>query len=121
MAESKSTGTVEDYLAKVAAPARPALEKLRATIRSAVPEATEVMSYGVPTFRTRKALVSFGAAKAHCAFYVMSPGVMEAFADELEGYDTSKGTIRFLPDRPLPAALVKRIVKARIAENAGKG
>lgn len=96
---------------------RRALQQLRETIRSAAPGATEALSYGVPAFKHHGSLVSFGAAKNHCAFYVQSPAVMEAHADELAGYDTSKGTIRFTPDEPLPSTLVKKLVKARMKEN----
>ena len=111
-------GTVDEYLARVPDEMRPALEALRKTIRAAAPGATEVISYQVPTFKLNGSLVSFGAAKSHCAFYVMSPAVMEAHKDDLKGYDTSKGTVRFTPDRPLPAALVTKLVKARIAEKS---
>lgn len=75
------------------------------------------MSYGVPTFKLDGSLVSFGAAKQHCALYVMSPAFMETIADRLAGYDTSKGTIRFQPEMPLPRELVADIVRGRIAEN----
>ena len=117
MAETRPD-PIDTFLTAIPEPQRTTLEKLRATIRSAAPEAEEVINYGVPMFRLGgKNLVSFGAAKTHCAFYVQSPAVMEALADELEAYDTLKGTIRFTPDKPIPAALVKKIVKARIAEN----
>jgi uncharacterized protein YdhG (YjbR/CyaY superfamily) len=110
---------VDEFLAEVPEPAHGALQKLRAQIRAAAPGAEEVINYGVPMFRlVGKNLVSFAAAKSHCSFFVQSPAVIEAFAAELEGYDTSKGTIRFKPETPIPAALVKTIVKARIAENA---
>jgi uncharacterized protein YdhG (YjbR/CyaY superfamily) len=112
-------GTVEAFLAKVAEPAHAALQELRSQIRAAAPGAEELINYGVPMFRVDgKNLVSYTAAKTHCSFFVQSPAVMEQFAAELAGYDTAKGTIRFKPDRPIPAALVKKIVKARIAENA---
>jgi uncharacterized protein YdhG (YjbR/CyaY superfamily) len=108
---------VDDYLAGVPADARASLERLRKTIRAAAPEATEGISYQVPMFKHQgRPLVSFGAAKNHCAFYVMSPDVVSAHAAELEGYETGKGSIRFPGDKPLPAALVKKLVKARIAE-----
>jgi uncharacterized protein YdhG (YjbR/CyaY superfamily) len=110
---------VDAFLANVPEPAHGALQKLRAQIRAAAPGAEEVINYGVPMFRLDgRNLVSFAAAKAHCSFFVQSPAVMEVFAGDLEGYDTSKGTIRFKPERPIAAALVKKIVKARIAENA---
>jgi uncharacterized protein YdhG (YjbR/CyaY superfamily) len=108
---------VEDYLAKVPDKARPALELLRKQIKAAAPGAEEVMSYGVVAFKQGRMLVSFGAAKSHCAFYVMSPAVMEAYAYELKSYDTSKGTIRFPFDQPLPAELVEMIVATRLEEN----
>jgi uncharacterized protein YdhG (YjbR/CyaY superfamily) len=96
---------------------RASLEHLRKTIRAAAPEAEECISYQMPAFRLNGMLVGFGATANHCALYLMSSTTAEAFKEELEGYDTSKGTIRFQPDKPLPAALVRKLVKARIAEN----
>jgi uncharacterized protein YdhG (YjbR/CyaY superfamily) len=108
---------IDAFLAALPADVRDALEALRRTIAAAAPDAVEAIAYGVPAFRYRgRPLVSFGAGKGHCAFYVQSPAVMEAHRAELEGYDTGKGTIRFAPDRPLPAALVTTLVRARIAE-----
>lgn len=96
---------------------RTALETLRQTIRAAAPEANEAISYALPAFKYRsRPLVSFGAARNHVAFYVMSPAVMDAHRDELAAYDTSKGTIRFKPDERLPESLVTKLVRARIAE-----
>ena len=110
--------TIDDYLATVSSDKREALEKLRQTIRSIVPKAEEGISYGLPTFRLDgKKLVGFGAAAKHCAFYLMSSTTVETFKDELVAYETSKGTIRFQPDKPLPTALIRKLVKARIAEN----
>lgn len=109
---------IEAFLSAVPEPAQTALRKLRDQIKAAAPDAEEYMGYGVPAFRQNGALVSYGAAKAHCSFYVQSPKTMETFANDLTAYKTSKGGIAFQPDRPVPAALVKRIVKARIAENA---
>jgi uncharacterized protein YdhG (YjbR/CyaY superfamily) len=106
------------FLAAVPEPARSALQKLREQIRAAAPDAEEYMGYGVPAFRQNGALVSYAAAKAHLSFYVQSPKVMEAFAAELTGFKTSKGAISFHPDKPIPVALVKKLVKARLAENA---
>ena len=108
---------VEEYMSALPGEVRASLEDLRAQIRALVPEAPEVISYQIPTFKYHGPLVGYGAAKNHCAFYVMSPSVMEAHKDELKEYETSKGTIRFQPDRPLPAALVTKLVKARMAEN----
>jgi len=112
-------GTIDEYLAALSEDKRAALEKLRKTIRAAAPHAEECISYRLPAFRQNGMLVAFGATANHCAFYPMSATAVEAHKRELEGYDTSKGTIRFQPDRPLPAALVRKIVKARIAENGG--
>jgi uncharacterized protein YdhG (YjbR/CyaY superfamily) len=96
---------------------RVALQKLRKAIRTAAPKAEECISYQVPAFRLNGMLVAFGATPKHCAFYPMSSSMVAAFKDELADYETSTGTIRFQPDHPLPAALVRKIVKARIAEN----
>ena len=113
--------TMDEYLAGVKGEQRAALEKLRKTIAAIVPKAEEGISYGLPAFRLDgRPLVAFGASAHHCSFFPMSSTTVAAFADELEGYDTSKGTIRFTPDRPLPAALVRKLVKARIAENQNK-
>lgn len=111
--------TVDEYLERVPDAMRPALEKLRRDIRKAAPEAVEVLSYQVPAYRLRRMLVSFGAAREHCAFYVMSSTVLDAHAKELAGYARGKGSIQFAPETPLPTALVTRLVKARIAENEG--
>jgi len=87
-------------------------------IRSAVPpEATEVISYRIPTFRYKGPLVGFAAFPNHCSFFPMSSSVLERFENDLQGLETSKGTIRFPVDKPLSAALVKKVVKARIAQN----
>lgn len=109
--------TVDDYLQSVPADMRKTLEELRQQIRSVAPEAEEVLSYGIPAFKLKGMLVGFGAAKNHCGFYVMSPGLMTVFKDELAPYDTATATIRFPADQTLPAALVKKIVAARIEEN----
>ncbi len=96
---------------------RAALEQLRDVIAAAAPEAVEAISYGVPAFKYRgRPLVSFGAGKSHCAFYVQSPAVMDAHREVLASFDTSKGTVRFAADAPLPDDLVARLVRARIAE-----
>ncbi len=111
----------EKFLSNMGPDQRAALEKLCKAIRSAAPSAEECISYGLPAFRLDgRPLVAFGATDRHCAFYLMSDKTVPAYADDLAGYDTSKGTIRFQPDRPPPAALVKKLVRARIAENAGK-
>jgi uncharacterized protein YdhG (YjbR/CyaY superfamily) len=109
--------TVDEYLQSVPAEMRKALELLRKQIRSLAPEAEEVLSYGIPSYKLKGMLVGFGAAKNHCGFYVMSTGLMKVMKDELAPYDTATATIRFPPENPLPPALVKKIVMARIAEN----
>jgi uncharacterized protein YdhG (YjbR/CyaY superfamily) len=112
--------TIDEYLAGVKADQRPALEKLRKTIRAGAPEAEECISYGLAAFRLNgRPLVAFGASTNHCAFYPMSSNTVKAFENQLKGFETSKGTIRFSTHEPLPAALVRKMVKARIAENGG--
>jgi uncharacterized protein YdhG (YjbR/CyaY superfamily) len=120
-APRKKPETVEDYLASVPPDARAALLKLRKTIQSAAPDATEEISYQVPTFKLNGGLVAYAAFPDHCSFFVMSTAVMRAHAAELQGYPVGKGSIRFSPDEPLPAALVRKLVKARIAENEARG
>lgn len=114
-----TTKTVSSYLAALPHDKRAALEKLRATIKGAAPKAEECISYGIPAFKLNGMLVGYGATARHCAFYLMSARTVADHADDLEGYDTSKGTIRFAADRPLPVSLVRKLVKARIQENAG--
>jgi uncharacterized protein YdhG (YjbR/CyaY superfamily) len=107
---------VDAYLAAVPKDKRAALAKLRKDIRAAAPKATEGISYGMPTFKVDgKSLVHFGAASGHCSLYGMSR-ILETHAAALKGYELSTGTIRFHADKPLPAALVSKLVKARIAE-----
>ncbi len=108
---------IDEYLTSVGHEKRVALEKLRRVIRAAAPDAEECISYGIAAFRHNGMLVGFGATAKHCAFYLMSSSVIESFSDELKDWKTSKGTVRFQPDHPLPAALVRKLVKARIAEN----
>ena len=112
---------VDEYLAAVPEPARTTLNKIRATIRSAVPkEATEAISYGMPAFKYKGTLMWFAAFSNHCSLFPGSGSLIAAFQDDLKGYRTSKGTIQFPMDKPLPAALVKKLVKARIAQNEQK-
>ncbi len=105
----------DSYLASLPADQRAALEKLRKDVKAAAPNAEEYIGYAMPAFRYNGPLVYFAAAKKHCAFYIGS--TIAAYKADLAGYDTSKGTIRFQPDKPLPAALVRKLVKARMAEN----
>ena len=110
--------TIDEYLAALTDDKRAALEKLRKAIKSAAPNAEECFSYQVPSFRLDgRMLVAFGAATNHCSFY---PGAwpIEVHKDELKSYDTSKGTVRFQSNRPLPATLVRKLVRTRIAEYA---
>lgn len=112
------SGAVDAYLAEVPEPARTTLEKLRATIRSVVPpETTEKLSYGMPAFHYKGGLVAYAAFKKHCSFFPMQASLTDEMQEELKGYRTSKGTLQFPQDKPLPATLVKKMVKRRIAEN----
>jgi uncharacterized protein YdhG (YjbR/CyaY superfamily) len=118
---AKAPANVDEYLAGVPEPAQSALNKIRATIRSVVPpEATEAISYGMPTFKYKGSLVAYAAFANHCSLFPMNSSSIETFRNELKDFQTSKGTIRFTVDKPLPAALVKKLVKARIAENERK-
>jgi uncharacterized protein YdhG (YjbR/CyaY superfamily) len=109
--------TIDEYLAAVPADKRAALESLRQIIREAAPQAEECISYQLPAFRHNGMLVGFGATTNHCALYLMSGSIVEVHQDELKDYDSSKGTIRFQADRPLPADLVRKLLQARMAEN----
>jgi len=111
---------VDEYLARVPEPARSTLNRIRAVIRSAVPPAaTETISYGMPAFRYKEVLVWFAAFSDHCSLFPTA-SVIEAYKKELRGFYTSKGTIHFPTDKPLPAALIKKLVKARVAQVEGK-
>jgi len=113
--------TIAAYLAGAKSEQQACLKQLRKIIRAVAPTAEEGISYGLATFRLQgRPLVAFGAWANHCALYPMSSATVAAFQDQLEGFETSKGTIRFTPDKPLPVALVKQLVKARIAENSGQ-
>ena len=112
---------IDEYLAGVPEPARSTLNKIRTVIRSAVPpEATEAISYGMPTFKYKGSLIAFAAFSDHCSLFPMNSSLIEVFKDELKGFSTSKGTIRFPLDKPLSATLIKKMVKARIAQNERK-
>ncbi len=118
MRRGKTPKTVDEYLAGVPEPARSALKHVRAVIQSLVPvETIEVISYGMPMFKYNGMLVGYAAFKNHCSLFPTGSGVLDQFEKELRGYRTSKGTIQFPSDKPLPDALVKKIVKARIKEN----
>jgi uncharacterized protein YdhG (YjbR/CyaY superfamily) len=109
--------THDEYLATLSAGQRAVLEKLRKAIKAAAPRAEECISYGLPAFRLHgKPLVAYSASKNHCSLYPMSGATVATLKDDLKGYDTRKGTIHFQPDKPLPASLVRKVVKTRIAE-----
>jgi uncharacterized protein YdhG (YjbR/CyaY superfamily) len=111
--------TINEYLAAVRPEQRAALTSLRRTIHAAFPRVEECISYGIPAFRLDGRVVAwFAAASGHLSFF--PGGVIEAFKTELKDYDTSKGTVRFQPDHPLPAGLVRRMIKARIAKTAAR-
>ncbi len=118
---SSAPKDIDEYLAGIPEPARSTLNKVRAAIRSAAPaEATEAISYGIPTFKYKGSLIAFAAFSNHCSLFPMSGSVIEMFKDELKAFQTSKGTIRFPMDKPLSAALLKKMVKARVAVNESK-
>jgi uncharacterized protein YdhG (YjbR/CyaY superfamily) len=119
--EKSAPGSVDEYLDAVPEPARSTLQKVRAIIRAAAPkEATEAIGYGMPTFRYQGGLIGYAAFQKHCSIFPMSVAVIEAHADELKKYRTSKGTLQFPVDKAPPAALIKKLVKARVAENEAK-
>ena len=118
-AKSASVKTVDEYMAALPDDARATLEKIRKAIRSAAPEATEGISYQMPMYKQNGMLLGFAAFKNHCSIFP-GPGAIERHKSELKGYETSKGTVRFPMGKPLPAALVKTLVKERIAENEAK-
>jgi len=119
---TKLTGAedVADYLSQVPGPQREALERLRRTIKSIVPDAVEAISYQIPTFKLNgRMLVSYAAFKHHCSFFP-GAGPIEMHANDLKSFQTSKGTIQFTPEHPLSTALVKKLVKTRIKLNGGR-
>jgi uncharacterized protein YdhG (YjbR/CyaY superfamily) len=110
--------SVDDYLAALPEAPRAALEKLREQIKAAAPEATETISYQMPAYKLHgRFLVSFAAFKNHCSLFPASKRMLEDYGEELKPYFSGKGTIRFTTDKPLPPALVKKIMKSRIEEN----
>ena len=112
--------TIDEYLARAKPEQRAVLEKLRKTIHAVAPNVEERISYGLAGFKLNgRPLVYFGAWANHCAFYPASSALAKKFQDQLKNFETSKGTIRFSPDKPLPTALVRKLVKARIEENSG--
>ena len=113
----RSPKTIDEYLASVNANHRDALQKIREAIHAVAPNAEECISYGIPAFRLNgRSLVFFGAWANHCALYPGSSATLKKFRNELRDFQTSKGTLRFSPDNPLSVALVKKLVKARVAQ-----
>jgi uncharacterized protein YdhG (YjbR/CyaY superfamily) len=118
----KKAATVGEYLRAVPPKQRAALEKVRKAIHAAAPGSVEVISYGMPAFKYRgRMLVYFAAFKDHCSFFPASGGLLAAHRSELKDFEASgKGTLRFTPEKPLPAALLKKLVKWRIKENEAR-
>jgi uncharacterized protein YdhG (YjbR/CyaY superfamily) len=115
--DSSIAKDVNAYLARVPTDQRASLEKLRQTIKSAVPDAFEVISYGIPTFKLDgRMLVSYAAFSEHCSFFP-GAGPIDVHQDELKSFQTSKGTVRFTTAKPLSSALVKKLVKTRVRLN----
>ena len=118
--KTPETKTVADYVASVPKPARATFTKLRAAIRSAVPRtASEIISYQIPAFKEERVLVWFAAFSNHCSLFP-TRAVIEKFADQLQGFSRSKGTVHFPLDKPLPVALIKKMVRARVAEDKAR-
>lgn len=122
MAAGSNAGAkaVADYLASLPGDSRLALERLRREIRAAAPGAEELIAWGMPALRQGRLLVGYAAFKDHCSFFPMSGTLVREYADLLKGYTTTKGSIRFTTARPLPSTLVRKLVKARLAENEAK-
>jgi uncharacterized protein YdhG (YjbR/CyaY superfamily) len=114
---ASATAQIDAILARLPTDQRAALQDLRRTIAAAAPAAEEAISYSMPAYRYRgRSLVSYAAFKAHCSFFPMSAELIETHRDEFAGYATSKGTLRFTPERPIPRDLVERIVRERMAQ-----
>ena len=111
---------VDTYLALQPENVRIALEKMRQVIKATAPDAAEVISYGMPAYRYHGMLVYFAGFKNHYSLFPGNASMIAEMADELKGYKTSKGTIQFAPDKPMPVSLIKKIVKARMKENLSK-
>ena len=116
MASAKrKPSAIDEYLADVKPDQRTVLERLRQAIHAVAPGVEECISYGIPAFRLNgRSLVFFGAWTNHCAFYPGSSTTLKKFQKDLIGFQIAKGTIRFTPEKPLPVALVKKLVQSRI-------
>ena len=122
MGRNSKAKTIDEYLTGVKPDQRSALQKLRRAIRAAAPSAQECISYGMPAFRVDgRALVYFAAWANHCALYPGSSTTLRKFRDELKGFEISKGTVRFSHDKPLPISVVRKLIKARVAETKNRG
>ena len=115
-----ATATIDDYLKPLPVKIRTALEKIRKTIKAAAPEAQEVISYQIPIFKQHGPVAGFAAFANHCSYFTMSPAIVTAFKKELTDFKSSGSTIHFTPEKPLPAALVKKLVWAKLMENEEK-
>lgn len=120
MKEMKNITTVDEYLALQTQEAANALQRIREIVKKSAPEAEETISYGMPAFKYFGPLLYFAAFEKHCSFFPGNSSLIETMKDELKGFKTSKGTIQFTIEKPLPAALIKKIVKSRIKENKEK-
>jgi uncharacterized protein YdhG (YjbR/CyaY superfamily) len=118
--KSVPAGDVDAYLSSVPPDLRTALENLRQAIKAAAPQAEELISYRIPTYKYHGPLVHFVARQSYGSFVVVSKPILDMFKSELESYDTSGTTIHFTAEHPLPAALVERIVQARVEENESR-
>ena len=116
----QNINTVDDYLSIFPDEVYLTLENIRQIIKFLVPDAEETISYKVPSYRYKGMLVGYGASKKHCSFFVMSSTLLNDFKDDIKDFDTSTGTIRFTPEKPIPNDLITRIVMARLAENEAK-
>ena len=110
--------TIDDYLAGLSPDKRAALQRLREIIHAAAPQAQECISYQIPAFKLNGMLVGFAAHANHCALYAWNSTTIATFADQLRGFDISKGTIRFTPEKPLPDDIVRHLVEAKVVRNA---
>lgn len=118
--DSRKPTTIDDYIATCPAKVQAILKKTRKTIATAAPDATESICYGIPTFKLGRNLVHFGAFKEHLGFYPTPSGIA-TFAQELSGYNTSRGAAQFPYDQPIPYDLVEKITRFRVAEEAARG
>ena len=117
---NQKINTVDEYLSGLPDDVFQTLENIRQIIQFLVPDAEETIRYRVPSYKYKGMLVGFGATNNHCSFFVMSSTLLNDFQDEIKDFDTSTGTIRFTPDKPIPNDLITRIVMTRLAENEAK-